>query len=135
MTSEFEKDKNILFATIAANDILTDYVADSYLEFCLSKGSSYKFEVFSKALKVTNNESLRLKSFEEYLRRGFTPDNWNTFFSLFGEKYEGLNKIGEMYHIGSSPEAYEFMNALNSRGIVGKIKKTDNLYKAHVNKR
>lgn len=134
-SSEFEKDKNILFATISADDILSDNVADSFLEFSLYKDSSYKFEVLSKALMVSNNESLKLKSLTEYLSRGFTPDNWNTFFSMLGEKYEGLNAIGEMYNIDSSPEAYEFMNALNSRGIVGKVKRIDNSYRAHVKKR
>lgn len=133
--SEFEKDKNILFATIIADDIQSDYVADSFLEFSLSEDSSYRYEVLLKSLEVTNNESLRLKSLAEYLRRDFTPDNWNTFFSLLGEKYEGLNGIGEMYQIGSSPEAYEFMSALNKRGIVGKVKTTDKFYRAHVNKR
>ena len=99
------------------------------------KDSSYKFEVLSKALMVSSNESLKLKSLTEYLSRGFTPDNWNTFFSMLGEKYEGLNAIGEMYNVDSSPEAYEFMNALNSRGIVGKVKRIDNSYRAHVKKR
>lgn len=133
--SEFEKDKNILFATIKADEIQADYVANSFLEFSLYKDSSYRFEVLLKALQVTNNESLRLKSLAEYLRRGFTPENWNTFFSSLGERFEGLNEIGEMYQIDSSPEAYEFMNTLNNRGIVGKVKKTDNFYKAHVKKR
>ena len=115
----FKDDKDVLYGQIQKDDIVNERIANKYLEFSISTGSTYPFDVFKQALCVSKDLSLKIKSTAEYFNRGFTPRDIDGFFEGLGEPFVKLNNTGQ-YVIFDNSEISPLLTSLKNRGFVGK---------------
>ena len=115
----FKDDKDVLYGQIQKDDIVNERIANKYLEFSISTGSTYPFDVFKQALCVSKDLSLKIKSTAEYFNRGFTPRDIDGFFEELGEPFVKLNNTGQ-YVIFDNSEISPLLTSLKNRGFVGK---------------
>lgn len=115
----FKDDKDVLYGQIQKDDIVNERIANKYLKFSISTGSTYPFDVFKQALCVSKDLSLKIKSTAEYFNRGFTPRDIDGFFEELGEPFVKLNNTGQ-YVIFDNSEISPLLTSLKNRGFVGK---------------
>lgn len=130
----FKDDTNVLYGLIQKDDIVNEHIANKYLEFSVSKGSVYPFDVFKQALCVSKDLTLKIKAITEYFNRGLTPRDIDGFFEELGEPFVKLNKTGQ-YVIFYNSEISPLLTSLQKRGFVGKETTTKASIKVWVKKR